>query len=139
MSSVLMYDGDMDRKLRGHHEYVTREIGRLEKKFCGERAAALLAYHQDMVKNFQHERLIHLVVTLFFAAMMFGAIGVFSWVTEAVEVGGWAGGMIVGGTGFLAVAVLVTTLFYVRHYYKLENGCEKLYALTEELFKIQRG
>ena len=134
-----MYDGGMDKKLCEHREYVAREIGKLEKKFCGERAAALLAYHQDMVKNFQHERLIHLMVTLFYAGMMFGGMGVFVWVLSVVEMSSWAGAVIVGGTGFVAVVVLVTTLFYVRHYYRLENGCAKLYELTEELFKIQRG
>lgn len=68
----------------------------------------------------QHERLIHLLVTVLFALLMFMSLIAF-FVSE--------------NAGMLAAAVLMLILLvpYIAHYYFLENGVQKLYALYDEV------
>ena len=72
---------------------------------------------------FQHERLVHLLVTLSFAFLMVMFLG-FMLLTEI-----WLLGAI-----FFIVFVLL--IFYFVHYYRLENGVQKLYKLYDEINKI---
>lgn len=73
-----------------------------------------LKHHRETIKFMQHERLIHLLVTLafgikFLVAMMF---------------------TLVKPSGFLLVIdglLLCLVVPYVFHYFKLENGVQKLY------------
>lgn len=78
------------------------------------------------MRDFQHERLIHLLVTFFFASLLICSIIV--WLTVQIP------------TLFWLLAAFVTILFvlelaYIRHYYQLENGVQLLYELTEMLGK----
>ncbi len=68
----------------------------------------------------QHERLVHLLVTILFALLMFMSLIAF-FVSENV--------------GMLAAAVLMLALLipYVAHYYFLENGVQKLYFLYDKV------
>jgi len=84
---------------------------------------AWLAVKQDLLVQigfFQHERLVHLLVTLAFALLMvlFLALMLWTkiWLLAAV---------------FLLVFVLL--IFYFVHYYRLENGVQKLYSLYDKL------
>jgi hypothetical protein len=89
-----------------------------------EQLRALLAYHLAQTQAFQHERLIHLLVTFFFALLLIGAIiGAFLWPV-------WQ---------LLAVTLIlaVTEILYLRHYYALENNTQKLYTLTQRLHDQQ--
>ena len=69
---------------------------------------------------FQHERLIHLFVTFFFAifALVFLALGMISY------------------TFLIIFAILIVfLLFYVVHYFFLENHVQYLYKLYDEMRK----
>jgi uncharacterized membrane protein len=90
--------------------------------------------HLEKIREFQHERLVHLLVTLFFGAVMFGA---FAWRASIQDFFDGSGFGIFANvaTGFLCVALVITMLLYVRHYYKLENGIQKLYEYTEKIYK----
>ncbi|MBD5146407.1 MAG: hypothetical protein HDT21_10950 [Ruminococcus sp.] len=67
----------------------------------------------------QHERLIHFLVTILFALLMFMSLIAF-FVSENI--------------GMLAAAALMLALLipYIAHYYFLENGVQKLYALYDK-------
>ncbi len=67
----------------------------------------------------QHERLVHLLVTILFALLMFMSLIAF-FVSE--------------NAGMLAAAALMLALLipYISHYYFLENGVQKLYALYDK-------
>ena len=67
----------------------------------------------------QHERLVHLLVTILFALLMFMSLIAF-FVSE--------------NPGMLAAAALMLALLipYISHYYFLENGVQKLYALYDK-------
>ena len=100
-------------------------------KYLSETAPAALsdsdleAFRRDMliqIEYFQHERLIHLIVTITFALATFITLGIaVSGVTQA----------------YILLLLLVILLApYIKHYYLLENGVQKMYtyydALVEE-------
>lgn len=72
---------------------------------------------------FAHERLVHLIVTVTFAILTIVAV---------------VGFLISEQTGLIALIVLLLVLLvpYIRHYYILENGVQKLYTFYDELQKI---
>lgn len=76
--------------------------------------------HLIKIKFFQHERLIHLIVTLFYVIFMliFIALGTIF-------------------IGFLAAGILllIIVLFYVVHYFRLENGVQYLYKQYDKMNK----
>ena len=122
----------MDKDILTHKKYVQGEIAKLKKNPDQKAAATLLSYHDIMTRNFQHERQIHLYVTLFFALLMIGS---------------WMGFLVLMTTlgGFdaalwpMALLVLILSVlegFYIRHYYRLENRTEKLYELTREIYEL---
>jgi hypothetical protein len=77
--------------------------------------------HLVQVGFFQHERLIHLIVTVIFALFAVLSVGMafllMAWGTEGA------------GSWFLVVAAFLALLIpYVRHYYILENEVQKMYG-----------
>jgi len=97
----------------------------LEKSSAGEMIAKELLDKEicslwEWILFFQHERLIHLLVTLLFAALTFASLALFLityfWPVIA-----------------LFVLFLVLLVPYIFHYYHLENGVQKLYDLYEKL------
>ncbi|MGN0481007.1 MAG: hypothetical protein ACI4EV_05495 [Lachnospiraceae bacterium] len=69
---------------------------------------------------FQHERLIHLLVTLAFA--VFAIFSMFFYlITEQIMV------------LVLFFSFLVLLIPYIKHYYLLENGTQELYKLYDEI------
>ena len=116
----------MDKKLRNYIEYIQKE--------AKKPSAELIDYHKTMTQQFQHERFIHLIVTMFFALFMilffilFLILAIFIPKVEAAN-------YIIGGVGVVTLILLITTLFYVRHYYQLENGTQILEDITRKLYK----
>ena len=67
----------MEKIIREYEKYIAREV----KREMGTTERARLAeYHREMMANFQHERLIHLLVTLFFALFATAAMFVMAWI-----------------------------------------------------------
>lgn len=116
----------MDKKLRDYIKYIEKE--------AKHPSAELIDYHKTMTQQFQHERFIHLIVTMFFALFMiicfvtFLMLAIFMPKVTAAN-------FIIGGIGAVTLILLITTLFYVRHYYQLENGTQVLEDITRKLYK----
>ena len=85
-----------------------------------EGLAAVREHHDRRVRDFQHERLIHLLVTLFVALFALLSIGGFLLLPSLA-------------TGALAALLLALTSGYLLHYYRLENGVQRLYGLSVQL------
>ena len=81
---------------------------------------AVLEEHLIQVGFFQHERLIHLMVTLAFA--LFTLIGI-----AAVLLTGEPGAAV------LTLLFFVLLVPYVMHYYLLENEVQKMYRQYDEI------
>lgn len=116
----------MEKKILEYEKFIAKETGR--SGMSAAERARLAELHQEMVMNFQHERLIHLIVTLFFATLMIVVLVVATWVTCRA---GFMAEMI--PVYILAIILVVLTGCYVRHYYFLENHIQGLYKYTEKL------
>ena len=114
----------MDKKLKNY----IREIEKASKHPSKE----LIEYHKTMTAQFQHERLVHLVVTLFFALFLMIFFGMFLFV--ALYLPGNSGMLVTTCLGVVTLILLIVTMFYVRHYYQLENGTQKLEDITKKLY-----
>lgn len=76
--------------------------------------------HLIKISFFQHERLIHLLVTLFYALIFIVFISL---------------GFVHYLFFIIASILLVFLLFYIVHYFNLENGVQYLYKQYDRLKK----
>ncbi len=77
-------------------------------------------FHKTQIAWMQHERLIHLLVTLFFGLWTLLAV-LFTVAFPRIELG-------------LLIALLLLLLVpYVAHYFRLENGVQRWYHLSNEI------
>ena len=88
-----------------------------------DKTRRVLSEFEIKISYFQHERLIHLMVTLSFSLFLLLSIGaIFLFPSE-----------------FLVSAILLTCIFfgltigYVFHYYFLENSVQKMYHMRDEI------
>ena len=74
---------------------------------------------KNKILYFQHERLIHLLVTLFYALFLIGFIFLsMSYIFFIIPCFG----------------ILIFLFFYVRHYFYLENMVQYMYTLYDKIF-----
>lgn len=78
--------------------------------------------HLVQISFFQHERLIHLLVTLAFALMELVSAVVTVLVPQPL-------------TAVLALLLLVLLVPYIVHYYHLENGTQRMYEQYDALVR----
>lgn len=104
-----------------HTKYIEAQ---LEKPLSENERHALLSYHTMRVHDFQHERLVHLLVTLFFGFLLVGTVAAL--LAQPLS-------ELVMPLGILSIILLVLEIAYIRYYYVLENSVQSLYPLTEQL------
>ena len=98
----------------GNAEQITQELVRNKLK-----------EHLVQVGFFQHERLIHLIVTVTFALLEMLAI-VLSVISDSLF------------TLLLPIVILILLIPYIRHYYILENEVQKMYVQYDRMLRICR-
>lgn len=86
---------------------------------------AVVQQHIVQTSFFQHERLVHLLVTLAFALMELMSALATVLVPQLL-------------TAVLSLLLLVLLVPYVVHYYHLENGTQRLYDQYDRLLDAQR-
>lgn len=106
----------MWEELKRHDRFVREALAQPG----GEGLAALRDFHYRRVADFQHERLIHLLVTLFVALFALLAIGLQIFHPSRATIA-------------LALLLLALTGAYLFHYFRLENGVQRLYPLSRAL------
>ena len=76
--------------------------------------------HLIKISFFQHERLIHLLVTLFYSLIfiVFMGLGFVHYLFFSI-----------------ALILIIFVIFYIIHYFHLENGVQYLYKQYEEMIK----
>ncbi len=99
----------MEKRILGYRKYIDELLQREDLDW-----EEVIREHLIQVSFFQHERLIHLIVTVTFALLEVIAIALC--VTAFSP-----------GVGLLAIALLVLLIPYIRHYYILENEVQKMY------------
>lgn len=95
----------------------------------GEKIDDIEAFKKELlveIQFWQHERLIHLMVTILFALLTISMIIVlFFYASIQVLV--------------LLGMFIILLVPYIRHYYILENGVQRLYTFYEELTRRQKA
>ena len=103
---------------------MTDYVKQMDELLSAEKAQTdyekLRAEHLIQIQFFQHERLIHLIVTCLFAVM---AIAVFLTLLFVFSI----------GLLLLFGALMVLLIPYIRHYYFLENGVQRMYEQYDRL------
>jgi hypothetical protein len=77
-------------------------------------------------KYFQHERLIHLLVTLGIALIIMIILNIMVTRTDWIF-------------GILLLILAVLEFFYIRHYFRLEQGGQKLWDLEQIILMRKNG
>ena len=82
--------------------------------------------HLTQISFFQHERMIHLIVTVLFALLEFIAL-LLCMLFPGI------------GTLLLTLSILVLLVPYIRHYYLLENEVQSMYIQYDRLNELLKS
>ena len=107
----------MEKRIINYRKYIDALLNKDDNDW-----ELLRREHLIQIQFFQHERLVHLIVTVLFALM------------EIISV------VATVATGhmwllYLVAALLMLLVPYVRHYYILENEVQKMYAQYDIIIK----
>ncbi|SHJ26949.1 hypothetical protein [Parasporobacterium paucivorans] len=107
----------MYKYMKDHEEYIKNCLKSKDEQDFG----ALLNYHKTQIEFMQHERFVHLIITLVFAFFMIAF---------------YVASMMIDLRGLVVIALIfsVVELFYIVHYYRLENGVQRWYRLYKEIY-----
>ena len=102
------------------------ELLKGEKSDAGCDWQNVLDEHLTQIAFFQHERLIHLIVTVTFAILTMLSVGLL---------------FLTGDMTLLPLILLFLVLLipYIGHYYTLENEVQKMYGQYDEMLKRIRA
>jgi hypothetical protein len=103
--------------MKKHESYVQ---DMLAKNPDEEKLRELLVYHNKQIQWMQHERLVHLIVMLFICLFTLLIFGFAMIATSAPSI-------------ILFVILLVLSVAYIFHYYRLENGVQKWYLISNQI------
>lgn len=107
----------MEKRLKDYLQYMeAMKIEELSEEERKDMAAKMLV----QIQFFQHERLIHLIVTVTFAILT--VLSIFAFLA-----------LIQIGLLLLSALLIILLIPYIRHYYILENGVQKLYTYYDKL------
>lgn len=108
--------------LKKHEKFVTETLEKKEDFDWNW----LRDYHKTQIEYLQHERLIHLMVTLAFALFFIVTI-LFAVSFEKPVI------------LLVSLFVLILLVPYITHYFKLENGVQRWYGLYNRIDEICRS
>ena len=100
------------------HERYVQEM--LAKNLQQEALQELLEYHHKQIQWMQHERIAHLITMLFVCLFTLLSLG-FAVLRPVLP--GIA----------LCVLLMILTVAYIIHYYRLENGVQRWYDLADKI------
>ncbi len=103
--------------IKQHERYIAQQ---LEANPGREALGELLAYHDKQISWMQHERLVHLMTMLFVCLFFLLAFG-FTMVHFALPY------------LLLTALLLVLSVAYILHYYRLENSVQRWYLLADQI------
>lgn len=123
-ASLCCFGGIMEKRILAYRKRIDELLAKYgigdDKDWDG-----ILKEHLTQIAFFQHERLIHLIVTVTFAILTFMGLAVYI-ISEFVPM--------------LALIALLMVLLvpYIRHYYILENEVQKMYWQYDKMLEIIR-
>ena len=110
-------------------EYLTNYLKyvqeRLEKCTDSAELDEIMAEHLDKIAFMQHERIVHFLVTMLFALILTVFIAVLVFTTNIPVL-------------ILVTMILVLLMFYIKHYYFLENIVQKMYRVYDGILEKKK-
>lgn len=103
----------MHKYLQSYIDYISSRLS--DSEITDEELEDLKKEHLVQIEFMQHERFIHLIVTVLFALMLFISLGIFA----ASENPAFA---------LLSVLLLLPLIPYIIHYYFMENSVQIMYT-----------
>lgn len=110
----------MEKRILDYYKYMEEQLEKLQSGALSCEIETLKKEHLVQVGLFQHERLIHLIVTITFALLE--AISVLMVLISGESL-----------TILLPVVIMILLIPYVRHYYILENTVQSMYEQYDRL------
>lgn len=103
-------------------EYISNYVKYVDKVIKEDKYKdSFIEEHKEMIKYFQHERVIHLVITLFYAmlTLLFWGLSLLSLI-------------------FVVIAIILSGFLvcYIYHYFYLENHVQYMYKQYNKLKKL---
>ena len=105
-------------------DYMNTVTERLEGCTEQEELDAILSEHMDKIAFMQHERIVHFLVTMMFAVIL-SIFMVGMLLTENIML------------TVLVTIIMILLVFYIKHYYFLENTVQKMYRIYDKILKMQ--
>ena len=105
-------------------KYVKKMDGYLNEPHTQEDVADVMKDHLIKIQFFQHERLVHLIVTVLFALLDMITISVSFFCLNII-------------INIIVILFTVLLIPYIFHYYFLENSVQKMYKQYDSLRKIK--
>jgi hypothetical protein len=103
--------------IRRHERYVAEIL----QAAPGEQALReLLVYHDKQISWLQHERLAHLITMMFVCLFFLLAFGLTMTHFDLPYI-------------LLTTLLLILSIAYIFHYYRLENSVQRWYALSNQM------
>ena len=99
---ILNYIKELENKINNNYKFTSNDIKEIKYK----------------IHNFQHERLIHLLVTLFYALFVISFIFLSIFFIYFIVP---------------CFILIIFLFFYVKHYFFLENSVQYLYKLYDKI------
>lgn len=135
----------MDKELKQYKLYIENKISNINKqlekgddtKKAYSQIDELINFHNQTIRNFQHERFIHLIVTIFFAGLLLLSVAVS--ILFAIFSPSESGMLLTNLSLCISLILFITELFYIRHYYILENYTQSLYKYSKTLHEINQN
>ncbi len=118
----------MEKKIREYEKFAESQI----KKGVSEK---FISYHREMLRNFQHERLVHLIIMLFFITITLVMTFVCLWIIASVQMDGILSYL---PAGVATLVLWILSIAYVKHYYFLENHIQSMYDISKRLFEEKK-
>lgn len=103
--------------LQLHERFILNAI---EKESDRAKLQELKEFHLRQIGFMQHERMIHLIVTMFVALFAILSFGLCYFVPSIA-------------TGLLSLLFIILTAAYIIHYFRLENGVQRWYHIANRI------
>lgn len=110
----------MEKRILDYYKYMEGQLEKLQSGALSCEIETLKKEHLVQVGFFQHERLIHLIVTITFALLEASSVLMVLISGESLTI-------------LLPVVIMLLLIPYVRHYYILENTVQSMYEQYDRL------
>lgn len=142
---LMIYNRFMEKELKEYGLYIEKKIAEIKDEFFRaenqkdmnltlESIKRIQKYHYENIRNFQHERQIHLIVTIFFGCLaLLSVIAMFVFTSSIMNLNS---PFIYYSLFTLSTILIILETFYIKHYYFLENGTQRLYKYSKEIYEL---